>query len=229
MISYTRDTLTFLKESWVFLLFNFFFLSPTNIKKKLKKWKNLLRQASNSFNMRPKVSIAHLARHGGLSLAELPPPFAPALYSPIISVSRSSKFSTSASFQDRNKNRGVSAIHRSGLKHRLSVSKFKLPVPVNPERHEPRVLNPEHGLWDFFLPNKQAFPTPEQEHAHGMGSPWWIPFINPQLLLTNATLQAAPGLFKNCARNRGMTSTVYGGCVWRSVTGLLHPIMKETD
>ncbi|KAF3891838.1 Mitochondrial 54S ribosomal protein YmL4 [Trichophyton interdigitale] len=118
--------------------------------------------------MRPKVSIAHLARHGGLSLAELPPPFlAPALYSPIISVSPSSKFSTSASFQDRNKNRGVSAIHRSGLKHRLSVSKFKLPVPENPERHEPRVLNPEHGLWDFFLPNKQAFPTPEQEHAHG--------------------------------------------------------------
>ncbi|EFR00015.1 hypothetical protein MGYG_09005 [Nannizzia gypsea CBS 118893] len=118
--------------------------------------------------MRPKVSIAHLARQGGLSLAELPPPFlAPALYTPIITVSQSSKFSTSASFQDRNKLRGVSAIHRSGLKHRLGVSKYQLPVPENPTRHEPRDVNPDHGLWGFFLPNKEAFPTPEQEHAHG--------------------------------------------------------------
>ncbi|EFE43032.1 hypothetical protein TRV_02225 [Trichophyton verrucosum HKI 0517] len=181
--------LLFLRKVEFFLLFSFFFSSSNKHQEEVEEVKNLLRPASNSFKMRPKVSIAHLARHGGLSLAELPPPFlAPALYSPIISVSRSSKFSTSASFQDRNKNRGVSAIHRSGLKHRLSVSKFKLPVPENPERHEPRVLNPEHGLWEFFLPNKQAFPTPEQEHAHGMGPPRRFQFINPQLVLTNATL-----------------------------------------
>ncbi|EEQ29320.1 54S ribosomal protein L4 mitochondrial [Microsporum canis] len=118
--------------------------------------------------MRPKVSIAQLARHGGLSLAELPPPFlAPALYAPIITLSQSSKFSTSHSFQDRNKQRGVSVIHRSGLKHRLSASKFPLPVPEHPERREARDVNPNHGLWGFFLPNKEVFPTPEQEYSHG--------------------------------------------------------------
>ncbi|KAK2881773.1 54S ribosomal protein L4 mitochondrial [Arthroderma sp. PD_2] len=118
--------------------------------------------------MRPKVSIAHLARHGGLSLAELPPPFlAPALYSPIITLSQHSKFSTSSSFQDRNKLRGVSAIHRSGLRHRLTASKYPLPKPENPARHEMRDVNPNHGLWGFFLPNKEDFPTPEQEYSHG--------------------------------------------------------------
>ncbi|KAF3482926.1 mitochondrial 54S ribosomal protein YmL4 [Arthroderma uncinatum] len=118
--------------------------------------------------MRPKVSIAQLARHGGLSLAELPPPFlAPALYSPFITLSQSSKFSTSPSFQDRSKFRGVSAIHRSGLRHRLAASKYPLPTPEDPVRHEAREVNPNHGLWGFFLPNKENFPTPEQEHAHG--------------------------------------------------------------
>ncbi|QVM09632.1 54S ribosomal protein L4 mitochondrial [Coccidioides posadasii str. Silveira] len=115
--------------------------------------------------------ISFLYQQGGLSLAELPPAFlAPALYSTKACFnSQRSQFSTSSSpaARDRSRFRGVSAIHRTGPKQPLPVSKYPLPKPASPEQQEKRPANPDHGLWGFFGPNKQAIPTPEEEYAHG--------------------------------------------------------------
>ncbi|KAI1926599.1 54S ribosomal protein L4 mitochondrial [Ophidiomyces ophidiicola] len=114
-------------------------------------------------------------QQGGLPLAELPPAFlAPALYSPSLSAhTQRSQFSTSSSVtgRDRNRLRGVSAIHRTGPKHPLPVSKYPLPTPA-PQDQSKRPLNPNHGLWGFFGPNKQSLSTPEEEYAHGR--PWSV-------------------------------------------------------
>lgn len=102
----------------------------------------------------------------GFSLGELPPIFlAPSLqsFSP-----QCSKFSTSSRLsKDLNKQRGVSAIHRTGPRHPLSISKFPLPRPAAPQKQDKRETNPNHGLWGFFPENRQAIPTPEDEYAFG--------------------------------------------------------------
>ncbi|EEH35296.1 mitochondrial 54S ribosomal protein YmL4 [Paracoccidioides lutzii Pb01] len=121
----------------------------------------------------PSRSVSHLLRqYGGSPLVELPPIFlAPSLQ---FSLSYPSfqcfKFSTTQANslkRDLNKQRGVSAIHRTGPKHKLSVSKYPLPRPVSPKEQEQRPINPNHGLWGFFGPDRKAIPTPEEEYAHG--------------------------------------------------------------
>src|SRR5262245_19367318 len=72
---------------------------------------------------------------GSCPLLELPPAFlAPVLHFPLVSpASQFSKFSTSFSVsRDLNRQRGVSAIHRSGPRQKLSVSEYPLPQPVSP-------------------------------------------------------------------------------------------------
>jgi len=82
------------------------------------------------------------------------------------------KFSTSSSRpypRDRNPNRGVSALRRTGLRQPVSVSKEPLPQPVlDATKRSKPVVDENHGLWDFFSKDKAALATPEQDAAHGM-------------------------------------------------------------
>lgn len=120
----------------------------------------------------PPRSVASIVPSKGLYLAaELPPDFlAPALYRPFSPLtSQSSKFSTSpVSSKDKSRWRGVSAIHRTGPKRKLIVDKYPLPKPVPIKAQVEREVNPNHGLWGFFGPNRQAVPTPEEDYAFGM-------------------------------------------------------------
>ncbi|EEP77415.1 conserved hypothetical protein [Uncinocarpus reesii 1704] len=121
--------------------------------------------------MASKSILSFMYQQGGSSLVELPPAFlAPALYCPKITFkSQRSHFSCSSTpcARDRSRHRGVSAIHRTGPKQALPVSKFDLPKPIPATQHEKRPVNPEHGLWGFFGQDKQTIPTPEDEYAHG--------------------------------------------------------------
>ncbi|KAL1982884.1 hypothetical protein VTN96DRAFT_812 [Rasamsonia emersonii] len=125
-------------------------------------------------------SVIRLARQSGVpALAELPPPYlAPSLhFNPVRSI-QCSGFSTTAANaargrgRDLSKNRGVSAIHRTGPKFPLGVSKYPLPKPVSPAERPPRDPTPNHGLWEFFPPDRQALSTPEYDIAHGR--PWSV-------------------------------------------------------
>ncbi|PLB33451.1 mitochondrial 54S ribosomal protein uL29m [Aspergillus candidus] len=124
-------------------------------------------------------SITRVTRQlGGLQLSELPPPYlAPSLHFPLSrSPIQCSNFSTTAAVaargRDLSKSRGVSAIHRTGPKFRLGASKYPLPKPVVPEGLEKRSPNPNHGLWGFFPPDRQALSTPAYDIA--FGRPWSI-------------------------------------------------------
>lgn len=83
-----------------------------------------------------------------------------------------SAFSTSQTRhypRDRNPNRGVSAVRRTGLRQPLSVSKEPLPEPVlDRSKRTPVDVDPNHGLWGFFGAEKKALQTPEEDFAHGM-------------------------------------------------------------
>ncbi|KAJ9302145.1 hypothetical protein DTO271G3_1011 [Paecilomyces variotii] len=121
-------------------------------------------------------SLLRLSRQYGASpLVELPPPYlAPSLHFSIIrSPTQSSSFSSTAAAagKDLSKSRGVSAIHRTGPKHPLGVSKYPLPKPVLSAR-QARDPTPNHGLWGFFPKDKQALSSPEYDIAHGR--PWSI-------------------------------------------------------
>ncbi|MCJ1389999.1 54S ribosomal protein L4 mitochondrial [Xylographa bjoerkii] len=92
-------------------------------------------------------------------------------------TTHASQFSTSAArclrTRDNNKNRGVSAIRRTGLKHPLSMSKEPLPQPVlDPARRSQVKVDENHGLWGFFNKEKKFLTTPEAESAHGR--PWSV-------------------------------------------------------
>ncbi|CAZ85308.1 unnamed protein product [Tuber melanosporum] len=94
----------------------------------------------------------------------------------VIRASSSCQFHTTAAplarwVRDRNKNRGVSAIHRQPKKGiQISVSNVPLPEPVlDASKRTPVKVNPDHGLWGFFR-EKKALPTPEEDHKHGR--PW---------------------------------------------------------
>jgi len=49
------------------------------------------------------------------------------------------------------------------------MSKYPLPEPqLDRTKKTPQAVDPNHGLWGFFGPEKKALATPEEEYAHGM-------------------------------------------------------------
>ena len=69
---------------------------------------------------------------------------------------------------ERNKNRGVSALRRTGPRTVRALSKEPLPQPVlDPARRSKIQVNGKHGLWEFFDKEKTPFEKPEVIAAHG--------------------------------------------------------------
>lgn len=86
---------------------------------------------------------------------------------------RCARFSTSPALQkkDNNSNRGVSAVRRTGLRARQTLSvrqkdfeNQKLPTPVKVE--EKPTGTQDHGLWDFFK-DQTLLSTPKELSQHG--------------------------------------------------------------
>ncbi|KAJ6172337.1 54S ribosomal protein L4 mitochondrial Precursor [Penicillium chermesinum] len=71
------------------------------------------------------------------------------------------------------KNRGVSAIHRTGPKFKLTAAKYPLPKPVPRDQLPEPAKTPKHGLWGFFPKSRETLSTPESDGEHGR--PWAIP------------------------------------------------------
>ncbi|KAI9732581.1 MAG: 54S ribosomal protein L4 mitochondrial [Cirrosporium novae-zelandiae] len=103
--------------------------------------------------------------------SSLPAYLVPALAKSYTSISsRRCPFSTSSRTafpRDRNPNRGVSALHRTGTRYPLSVSKDPLPQPANIEARPLPETDPNHGLWGFFNEDKKALASPENLYSHG--------------------------------------------------------------
>ncbi|THY24060.1 MRP-L47-domain-containing protein [Aureobasidium pullulans] len=98
--------------------------------------------------------------------SSLPPAFLlPSLFT--------SSFSTSSPLsarRDGNRNRGVSALRRTGLRRRqtLSVKPEDLPRPVIDSKERSEIdVDPNHGLWGFFNRERFPFATPEYDNSHG--------------------------------------------------------------
>jgi large subunit ribosomal protein L47 len=111
----------------------------------------------------------------GLVMTEMPPAYlAPSLNRPVtLSPVQSSSFSSTAPVgganprRDKSKNRGVSAIHRTGPRTPFDVSRWPLPKPVSESEIQRRETNPNHGLWAFFPPTRAALPLPEYDGTYG--------------------------------------------------------------
>ncbi|KAL9079672.1 MAG: hypothetical protein Q9157_001448 [Trypethelium eluteriae] len=96
----------------------------------------------------------------------------PGLCPPKSSKVPSLPFSTTAQRlkRDKSRNRGVSAIHATGLRRRqtLHVKKEDLPTPVlDRTKHSKIQIDPDHGLWQFFNDKRSALTSPDEDHAHG--------------------------------------------------------------
>lgn len=50
----------------------------------------------------------------------------------------------------------------------LHASKFGIPTPAKPEEREPREATPDHGLWGFFVVERERVPSTEYEARFGM-------------------------------------------------------------
>ena len=108
-----------------------------------------------------------------------PPIFlAPLLARTSPTIFQSSPFSTSTPFyqrkqaRDGNPNRGVSALRRTGIRKRVSISSIVkregLPQPVlDPKRRTKVEVDDAHGLYGFFNPEKQLLTKPIEENQHG--------------------------------------------------------------
>ncbi|KAJ6136812.1 hypothetical protein N7497_012365 [Penicillium chrysogenum] len=144
-------------------------------------------------------------------MAELPPTYlAPSLHPSVtLSAIQSSSFSSTASVganprRDKSKNRGVSAIHRTGPRTPFVVSRWPLPKPVSPKDMQPRETDPNHGLWAFFpLTGNHYLPQD---------------MTTPMVVL---------GLSKNSAKGIGRTSTVCGMYASGNETALPRRILRE--
>ncbi|KXT15009.1 hypothetical protein AC579_7774 [Pseudocercospora musae] len=81
----------------------------------------------------------------------------------------SADYARSRPKRDRNPARGVSALRRTGLKkQRVSIGPEDLPKPVlDPARRLQPQVNGNHGLWEFFPPDRSSMGTPEQMNSHG--------------------------------------------------------------
>ncbi|KAI4735843.1 MRP-L47-domain-containing protein [Aureobasidium sp. EXF-12298] len=96
----------------------------------------------------------------------LPPPF----LLPSLFISSFSTTSPASARRDGNPNRGVSALRRTGLRRRqtLSVRVEDLPKPVTDSKQRSQVdVDPNHGLWGFFNRDQYPFATPDYDNSHG--------------------------------------------------------------
>ncbi|KAL1626298.1 54S ribosomal protein L4 mitochondrial [Neofusicoccum ribis] len=113
-------------------------------------------------------SVARIALHA--RPAAYAEPFLPSLAASNTSVSPFSLNQHRCVHRDRNRNRGVSALRKTGLRPRqtLSVKKEQLPVPVlDPAKRSKVQVDEYHGLWQFFHPDKKLLSTPDDDRAHG--------------------------------------------------------------
>ncbi|EMC93313.1 hypothetical protein BAUCODRAFT_37001 [Baudoinia panamericana UAMH 10762] len=101
----------------------------------------------------------------------------PSFLLPAFALTQTSPFSSTApasARKDHNRNRGVSALHRTGIgkKQHLSVKLEDLPKPVlDPKRRSDIEVDPDHGLYAFFPDGNEGdrIMTPEEYAAHGRG------------------------------------------------------------
>ncbi|KAJ5464160.1 hypothetical protein N7475_007295 [Penicillium sp. IBT 31633x] len=142
----------------------------------------------------------------GLAMAELPPTYlAPSLHLPVtVSNVQSSSFSSTASVgvnprRDKSKYRGVSAINRTGPRTPFTVSRWTLPKPVSQEEMQPRETNPNHGLWAFFPPTREALSTPDYDHTFGRS--WGIQELRER------SWEDLHALWHVCVRERNRIAT----------------------
>lgn len=68
--------------------------------------------------------------------------------------------------RDMNRERGLSAMRRTGPRNPLSVG-FELPRPVDPSEFPAIKTDPNHGLWEFFHEKGKALNTPQEDREHG--------------------------------------------------------------
>ncbi|KAG9639224.1 MRP-L47-domain-containing protein, partial [Aureobasidium melanogenum] len=98
--------------------------------------------------------------------SSLPPPF----LLPSLFTSSFSTTSPASARRDGNRIRGVSALRRTGLRPRqtLSVKPEDLPKPVTDSKQRSQVdVDPDHGLWGFFNRDRYPFATPDYDSSHG--------------------------------------------------------------
>ena len=119
--------------------------------------------------------MAHsINRTGCLLTRDVPPTFlAPLLLRSNVFTTPTSQFSTSVArclrTRDMSRNRGVSALRRTGLRYPVQMSKEPLPQPVlDPAKRSKVKVDPNHGLWGFFSRDKKPLVKPEVEAAHGI-------------------------------------------------------------
>ena len=97
-----------------------------------------------------------------------------AFLAPRLMNAQATLFSTSspASYpRDMNRDRGVSSVRRTGPRQPLSVSKDPLPKPVlDASKRSKIVVDPNHGLYEFFHSKDKPMNTPDEDNSHGR--PW---------------------------------------------------------
>ncbi|KAI9892165.1 MAG: 54S ribosomal protein L4 mitochondrial [Vezdaea aestivalis] len=70
--------------------------------------------------------------------------------------------------KDNNKMRGMSAMHRTGLRRRVGASKYPLPQPVlDPDKITKPEIDENHGLWGFFRDKQKVLNTPVEDSSYG--------------------------------------------------------------
>lgn len=86
---------------------------------------------------------------------------------------QSSSFSTTSAPsypRDKNRERGVSTVRRTGPRKPLSMAMTGQPLPrpvLDASRRSKAVTDDDHGLWDFFHARDKPMNTPEEDDAHG--------------------------------------------------------------
>ena len=99
--------------------------------------------------------------------------------------------------RDQNKQRGVSSIHRSGPKHKISMSNIPLPEPAD---YKPTVpLDEKHGLWGFFPKPGTLMETPDEMIKHGRA--WTVEELRRK------SWEDLHGLWWVCCKEKNMLST----------------------
>ena len=101
-------------------------------------------------------------------------------FAPLSSLTRSRGFSTAAPREayhhksgETNKQRGVSAIRRTGPRATKGLWAYPLPEPVTRKRQSKQADyegTDNHGLWGFFNEAKEAMLPPYKEARHGMSA-----------------------------------------------------------